>query len=264
MSNFEREIPAEFQQTMEQGAFEDAPTGCYHAWRMFGSATESNADKEEHRKSLFLTEVPTKVGGFFTHESVLSLPLAFIDIESTGRYAATDRILEIFVLKSNPVFVTSAGKTMLSEKRIRSEYHMYVNPQVNFYNTSIHGITKEFVKHRPIFPEIADQLVDELQGRVLIAHNASRFDWLILRAELRRCGIVDFAPAAIIDTLDVSRKLWKESKKHTLAALCSMLGIPQPDAHHAKIDTMTLARLFTKILEKKKHFSIGECKFVSA
>lgn len=259
-----RTIPEEFQQAMEQGAYEDSPVGCYHAWAMFGSTSVTPAQQDEHDKSLFLKETPVRVSGFFTHESVLNLPLAFIDIESTGRYAATDRILEVFVLKSDPVHVSQGDTRTLSSKRIRSEYHMYVNPTVNFYNTSIHKITPEFVKKRPTFAEIADQLVDELQGRVLIAHNASRFDWLILRAELRRAGIHDFAPLAIIDTLDVARKLWKSAERHTLVHLCAMLGITQHNAHTAKDDTMSLVRLFAKILDKKGCINIGECKFVSA
>lgn len=250
-----RSIPLPFAQTMEREAFEDSHVGCYTAWAMFGEKSSSPADQRTHLENLFLSEEVQMVMGHRLTDSILELPLAFIDIESTGRYAATDRILEIFALKS--------AKIDGSSKRARSEYHMFVDPGVNFYNTSIHGITPKMVKGKPGFAEIADQLCDELRNHVIIAHNASRFDWLILRAELHRAGIFDFEPLAIIDTLDVARKTWPKLPSYSLVNLCKSLNIKQESAHHAKVDVMTLCRLFAKVMEKRPNVSIGEiCKFI--
>ncbi|MEO9210312.1 MAG: 3'-5' exonuclease, partial [Ginsengibacter sp.] len=70
----------------------------------------------------------------------LTRPIAFIDLETTGVNLATDRIIEIAVVK------------ILTDKS-KSVKHFIVNPQMPIPKSSseIHGFTDADVKDAPTF-----------------------------------------------------------------------------------------------------------------
>src|SRR6516165_2966360 len=70
-------------------------------------------------------------------------------------------------------------------------FHRYINPQRDMPPEAfaVHGLSVEFLKDKPFFAEVADELMAFVGDAPLVAHNAS-FDLGFLNAELERAGRV--------------------------------------------------------------------------
>jgi DNA polymerase-3 subunit epsilon len=108
----------------------------------------------------------------------LEKPIVFFDLETTGVNIATDRIVEISVLKLFPNG-NKESKTWL------------VNPEVEIPKESaeIHGITNEKVVTEPTFKELAPKVSEMIAGCDLAGFNSNRFDIPLLAEELMRADI---------------------------------------------------------------------------
>jgi DNA polymerase-3 subunit epsilon len=95
-------------------------------------------------------------------ELKLSKPIVFFDIESTGTNPASDRIVEICVLKVNP-----DGTEETKTRRINPT--IPIPPEV----TLIHGISDEDVQNEPKFREIAKGLMDFIGDSDLAGFNSN-------------------------------------------------------------------------------------------
>lgn len=111
----------------------------------------------------------------------LHKPIVFFDLETTGINIATDRIVEISLIKVHP-----DGK----EER----YTQRVNPviEIPYEATMIHGITNEMVLNEPTFKELAPKIRDMIKGCDLAGFNSNRFDIPVLAEEMLRAEI-DFS-----------------------------------------------------------------------
>jgi DNA polymerase III subunit epsilon len=145
--------------------------------------------------------------------------LAFVDLETTGATPARDRITEIGIVE-----VTEDGTV--------SEWSMLLNPETPIpgFIQSMTGITDAMVAVAPTFVELAGEIVERLQGRLFIAHNA-RFDYGFLKNEFRRIGI-DFR-TTVACTVKLSRRLFPGHPKHGLDALIERHGLTVSDRHRA-------------------------------
>jgi DNA polymerase-3 subunit epsilon len=102
-------------------------------------------------------------------ELKLKRPVVFLDLETTGINIATDRIVEISLLKISP-----NGKEQWMTTRVNPE--MPIPPKV----TAIHGISDSDVADAPTFREIAKNLAAFLEGCDLAGYNAIKFDIPVL------------------------------------------------------------------------------------
>ena len=110
----------------------------------------------------------------------------------------------------------------------------------------IHGITNEMVKDAPAFAERAAEVRARLEGAVVVAHNAG-IDLGVLKRKLP-----DFAPADVLDTLKLSRRLLPGQASHRLGALVQALdlgdGLPAGlTPHRARYDVLVTARLLVHL-----------------
>ncbi len=124
---------------------------------------------------------------------VVRTPLAFLDLETTGRALGLDRILEIGVLKVAP-----DGTEVKFEAR--------VNPEMRIPReaTDVHGISDRDVHNEPVFGKIAPRLAKFLEGCDLAGYNILNFDLPILEAEFRRVGIPFIVEGrAVIDVMAI-------------------------------------------------------------
>jgi DNA polymerase III epsilon subunit-like protein len=103
--------------------------------------------------------------------------IIFLDLETTGASADRDRITEV-------------GLIEVADGELVSEWSTLVDPgrEIPPAIVSLTGITDQMVADAPSFAQIGAALLERLEGRVLVAHNA-RFDYAFLRAEFRRIGI---------------------------------------------------------------------------
>ena len=160
-----------------------------------------------------------------------------LDTETTGLSAATgDRIIEIGCVE------------MVARKLTGNNKHFYVNPGRDSHEDAlkVHGISNEFLRDKPRFAEIADELMEYLQGAEVIIHNAS-FDVSFLNKELELMGRPGFDTIAgsVTDTLVMAKEAWP-GKRNSLDALCDRLGVDNSGRtlHGALLDAELLADVY--------------------
>jgi DNA polymerase-3 subunit epsilon len=143
--------------------------------------------------------------------------VVFLDLETTGATATRDRITEV-------------GLIEVDNGRFVREWSSLVNPGMSIPPgiQALTGISNDMVALAPRFEEIARELYEAIDGRVLIAHNA-RFDYGFLKNEFRRLGKTFIAP--VLCTVKLSRKLFPQHPRHNLDSLMMRHGI-QCDARH--------------------------------
>ena len=129
-------------------------------------------------------------------------------------------------------------------------YHTYINPQrdVPREAEAVHGLSSAFLKDKPVFSKIADELLEFIGDTVLIIHNAS-FDVGFLNAEL---GFIKRPPILyerIIDTLALAKKRHPMGP-NSLDALCKRYGIDiaKRTKHGALLDSELLAGVYLELI----------------
>lgn len=152
-------------------------------------------------------------------------PLAFVDLETTGTSASTDRITEI-------------GIVLVDENGVR-EWSQLVQPQMRIpvFIEQMTGITNQMVKKAPPFAEVANEVNELLNGRLFIAHNA-RFDYGFLKNEFKRIGL-SFQPQ-VLCTVKLSRALFPQYHRHNLDSLIERHELTVTDRHRALADAQVI------------------------
>ncbi|MFM6991560.1 MAG: DNA polymerase III subunit epsilon, partial [Rhodoferax sp.] len=126
--------------------------------------------------------------------------------------------------------------------------HFYFNPDRDSHEEAlrVHGISNEFLRDKPRFAELADEIVTYLEGAELIIHNAA-FDVGFLDKELERVGKPPLARivANVVDTLAMAKEMFP-GKRNSLDALCDRLGVDNSGRtlHGALLDAELLADVY--------------------
>ncbi len=160
-------------------------------------------------------------------------PLAFVDLETTGSTATNDRITEIGIVE-----VDADGSVR--------EWQQLVNPGMHIppFIQQLTGISNEMVASAPPFEMVAADVLQRLQGRLFIAHNA-RFDYGFLKNEFKRLEITFRAP--VLCTVKLSRTLFPEHKRHNLDSLIERHGLRAEARHRALADAQLIHQFWQKI-----------------
>jgi DNA polymerase-3 subunit epsilon len=160
-----------------------------------------------------------------------------LDTETTGLSAANgDRIIEIGCVE------------LVHRKLTGQNKHFYLNPERDSHEDAlkVHGISNEFLRDKPKFAAIVDELLDYLQGADVIIHNAP-FDVGFLNRELELVGRGKLAGvvASVTDTLVMAKEMFP-GKRNSLDALCSRLDVDNSGRtlHGALLDAELLADVY--------------------
>jgi len=158
------------------------------------------------------------------------------DLETTGLSAAACRITEIGAVKlRDGVEVDTFSTFMDPEQSVPADV------------TEITGITDEMLEGAPSEKDALKAFYAFCEGEdaVLVAHNAP-FDTGFLQTAARRQGL----PYAFtsIDTVAISRLLYKDLKKHALDKVAKHLELPEFNHHRACDDAAILAKIFARML----------------
>jgi len=158
--------------------------------------------------------------------------LAFVDLETTGATATADRITEI-------------GIVQVDEDGVR-EWSTLVNPQtpISSFIERLTGISNDMVAAAPVFEDVAAEVLERLQGRVFIAHNA-RFDYGFLKSEFKRLGRSFRAP--VLCTVKLSRKVFPQHAKHNLDSLIERHGLQVDGRHRALADAKLIHQFWLQL-----------------
>lgn len=160
------------------------------------------------------------------------------DTETTGLSNKDDRIIEFGGLELDNKFPT--GKS----------FHVYINAagkKVHPDALGVHGITDDFLKDKPLFKDVVDDLLVFLEGAKLVAHNVS-FDMGFLNAELSRLDMPSIGNEHVIDTLALARRRHPMGP-NSLDALCRRYGIDNSrrEKHGALLDAELLAEVYIEM-----------------
>jgi DNA polymerase III subunit epsilon len=163
-----------------------------------------------------------------------------LDTETTGLSAeGGDRIIEIGC-------VELVGRKLTGNNR-----HFYLNPERESHEDAlkVHGISNDFLRDKPKFGAVADELMEYLRGAEVIIHNAA-FDVAFLNKELEMVGRDSFKTVAarVTDTLAMAKELYP-GKRNSLDALCDRLGVDNSSRtlHGALLDAELLADVYINL-----------------
>lgn len=161
------------------------------------------------------------------------------DTETTGLDPAQGhRVVEIGAIEISNLIAT--GRV----------FHVYINPERDMPEEAfrVHGLSREFLADHKNFAGIVDEFIEFIEDLPLIAHNAE-FDVRFLNAEFAQLNRPPLAPARIIDTLAMARRLHPGSPS-SLDALCQRYGVDlsRRDKHGALLDAGLLADVYAELM----------------
>ena len=163
-----------------------------------------------------------------------------LDTETTGLSAeGGDRIIEIGCVE------------LLARKLTGNNKHFYLNPERDSHEDAlkVHGISNEFLRDKPKFTAVADELMEYLAGAEIIIHNAA-FDVAFLNKELKLSGKPAFKTYVghVTDTLIMAKEMYP-GKRNSLDALCDRLGVDNSTRtlHGALLDAELLADVYINL-----------------
>jgi DNA polymerase-3 subunit epsilon len=119
---------------------------------------------------------------------------------------------------------------------------------IPFFIQNMTGITDDMVRDAPTFDELAGEVLDRLNGRLFIAHNA-QFDYGFLKNEFRRVGH-DFR-ATVLCTVKLSRRLFPEHRRHSLDALIERHGLRAEGRHRALADAQLIHQFWQMLRQSQ-------------
>ena len=164
----------------------------------------------------------------------------FLDTETTGLSPDQgDRVIEIGCVE------------LVNRKLTGNNRHFYLNPGRDSHEEAlkVHGITTEFLRDKPKFDAVADELLEYLQGAAVVIHNAP-FDLGFLNKELALLGRPVFRQfvSSVTDTLAMAKEMYP-GKRNGLDALCDRLGVDNSGRtlHGALLDAELLADVYINL-----------------
>jgi DNA polymerase-3 subunit epsilon len=160
------------------------------------------------------------------------------DTETTGLDPmAGDRLIEVAALE------------LMNDLPTGRHFHALVHPERSIPEevTRIHGITLDQLDGKPLFAEIADDLLAFLGDGKLVAHNAP-FDFGFLNAEFSRLGLPPLDSGRMVDTLALAKARFP-GLPNSLDALCRRFGIDlsERSTHNALLDCKLLAEVYVEL-----------------
>lgn len=189
---------------------------------------------QRHSQPKGLFAYPTTAGEGL---DLWGVPLAILDVETTGLSAGQDRIVEIAVVR--------VGR----DGGIEDEWASLLDPGRDVGPTFIHHITNEMVAGAPSFRDVVGDILARLDGAIVVGHNAS-FDEGFLQTELGLLGIKT-PPVPALCTLGLARSLLS-APNYRLASCCSAVGVTHDGAHTALGDARMTAKLAACLLRDRE------------
>ena len=176
---------------------------------------------------------------------MLSLPLSFVDLETTGTSTNFNRIIEIGILK-------------VDRNKVIRKYETLINPEISIdpFIQQYTGINPQDLENAPTFYDLKDEILEILKDSIFVAHNV-RFDYGFIRNEFKRFDI-SFSSKHFC-TVKLARLLYPEWKKYNLDTVIEKFKLNIKRRHRAFDDAKAIWHFY-----KKSQKEIKKDKFESA
>ena len=165
-----------------------------------------------------------------------------LDTETTGLSFNSDKIIEIACVELENQIPT------------KNVFHTFVNPEMDIsdgaYQT--HGITREFLRDKPVFKDVAKEFLAFIKDSKLVIHNAD-FDMAFLNKALQDIDLEHIPKDRVVDTLFLARQKFPGAQA-SLDALCKRFKIDtsKREKHSALVDCNLLTEIYIELLDKKE------------
>ena len=163
-----------------------------------------------------------------------------LDTETTGKSddgtPGEHRIIEVGCVE------------IIDRKLTGRQLQLYVNPErpVDEEAFNVHGISNEFLADKPLFKDVANELVDFIRGSELLIHNA-KFDVGFMDKEWAMLGFDETTNdmANVVDTVSLAMKLCPGHQVN-LDNLCNLFDVDKSarTVHGALLDAQILAEVY--------------------
>ncbi|MBD3881571.1 3'-5' exonuclease [Phormidium tenue FACHB-886] len=188
---------------------------------------------------LLSTRSPVLSHQLLSHYRSLSRqPLTVVDVETTGRYPSSSRIMEISVLQAT-----------LTEGIQHQQTHL-IDPQVSIPAkiSRFTGITQTMVSSAPTASQVLLAYLPLLSSGVLTGHNLE-FDYSFLQAELGRLDTEFTRPdAEQLCTVQLARLMLPDLPSRRLPDLVQHFRFQVGKSHRAEADTLACWLLAKQLL----------------
>lgn len=129
-------------------------------------------------------------------------------------------------------------------------WHCHLNPEreVPYQAFEVHGLSSDFLRDKPRFAELADDMLSFIEGAMLVMHNAA-FDFGFLNAELDRLARPLLRWDRVVDTLALARRR-HPGAPCGLDALCKRYGVDlsEREKHSALLDCRLLTAVYVELV----------------
>lgn len=154
----------------------------------------------------------------------IDLPMAVIDVETTGLDSDEDRVIEI-------------GIVHFEQGEVVETYGQLIDPQCELPQevTDLTGIDEADLQGKPTFDEVAEEVERRLTDVGIVAYNLE-FDRGFVASELERAGLAWPDESPTFDPLVFAREFFKDLPRKNLGTIADKMGIPLEEAHRATHD----------------------------
>jgi DNA polymerase-3 subunit epsilon len=169
----------------------------------------------------------------------------FLAVEATGISSAHgDRVIEI------------VGVEMVNLQRTGNNKHYFINPQRHSHEEAIkcHGISDEFLLDKPLFKDIAEDLLTYCAGAEAVFYS-TYFDLPFLEKELELLGkpSLNMGVDQSVFIIDIANNMFPDQSNER-AALYARLGInfPEKACRNASDRALLNAEIYIKLVNLEK------------
>ncbi len=165
--------------------------------------------------------------------------------------------VEAIVTRSRPARIIELGAYRIYDGQISAEFQTLLNPEVPLprFIAALTGISDQMLEPAPKFAEIACAWLDFAGDAVLVAHN-SNFDLPLLNREIERVFPGHRMRNPELCTVNLARRLLRNSAGHNLDALAKHFGFEITERHRAAGDARATARVLLCLLAQLKEHGV--------
>jgi len=159
--------------------------------------------------------------------------LSFVDVETTGVSAKSDRIIEIGIIR-------------VEKGNVVAKYNQLINPEVLVpeFIQNMTGITDDGLEGKPTFRDVKDEVSELLNDSIFVAHNVG-FDHGFISHEFEREGMT--RQWSRLCTVQLSRRLYPQYRRHNLDSIINRFGFNCDNRHRAYDDASILWNFYQRI-----------------
>ena len=181
----------------------------------------------------------------------LRRPLVIFDLETTGTDVASDRIIELAMIRVDP------DGTVTSKPAERGAGNrLLVNPErpIPLESSAVHGIYDADVEGKPTFRQYAKSMAAFLDGCDLGGFNSNKFDVPFLAEEFLRAGIeFSLEGRNLIDVQNIFHAMEQRTLRAAYGFYC---GKELDGAHEALPDAEATLEILLAQLERYREATV--------